>query len=128
MNLSTWSKDNVQYGKKLVSSGLVGARSAREQFFHDKPTRRVLDESIQRALKPAVIGACIGIVGSYPGNRNRSAGRVLVFAGLGAAIGFAAGLGWQNRDLTACVASAALKNMGKARDEHWLEKHPIDYA
>jgi len=26
------------------------------------------------------------------------------------------------------VADGALRNIDKARDEHWLEKHPIDYA
>jgi hypothetical protein len=26
------------------------------------------------------------------------------------------------------AASSALKNIGKVRDEHWLAKHPIDYA
>ena len=128
MNLSTWSKDNVEYGRKLVSCGLDGARSGRQVFLHDKAARRLQEESIQRALKPAVIGACLGIVGGFPGNRNRSVGRVLAFAGLGAAIGFAAGLGWQNLDLTTCVASAAWKSIGRTRDEHWLEKHPIDYA
>jgi hypothetical protein len=46
----------------------------------------------------------------------------------GAAIGFGLAVAWVNRHLEASVASGAWKNMGRARDEHWLEKNPIDYA
>jgi len=47
---------------------------------------------------------------------------------LGGAIGFALGVAWQSRRLAASMTSAALGGMGKVRDEHWLEKNPIDYA
>jgi hypothetical protein len=54
--------------------------------------------------------------------------RALVSALLGGAVGFGASLIWENRDLTARVATGAWKNVSKARDEHWFEKNPIDYA
>jgi hypothetical protein len=54
--------------------------------------------------------------------------KVLAFSLLGCAIGFGAGVFWENRGLAAGVADGALRNIDKARDEHWLEKHPIDYA
>jgi hypothetical protein len=47
---------------------------------------------------------------------------------LGAAIGFSAGMGWEIRGLAASIARGALHNVEKARDEHWLQLHPIDYA
>jgi hypothetical protein len=47
---------------------------------------------------------------------------------LGGAIGFGAALVWQSRCLAASVAHGAFRNMGRVRDEHWLERHPIDYA
>jgi len=47
---------------------------------------------------------------------------------LGGAVGLAAAFAWESRHLTASVAGSALKNMGRARDEHWLSTHPIDYA
>ncbi|MGA8149565.1 MAG: hypothetical protein WB952_01210 [Terriglobales bacterium] len=47
---------------------------------------------------------------------------------LGGAIGLGAGIAWETRCLTARAAGGALKNIGKVRDEHWLTKHPIDYA
>ncbi len=88
----------------------------------------MFNESIRNALKPAAIGASIGALGGCPGNREKSIARVLAFGLLGGAIGFGAGLVWQNRRLAASVACGALRNMDRVCDEHWLEKHPIDYA
>jgi len=79
-------------------------------------------------LKPAVLAACIAALGSYPGGREKSISRALVYGLLGGAIGFGAGVAWESRRLTASVASGALRNIGRVRDEHWLTKHPIDYA
>jgi hypothetical protein len=78
-------------------------------------------------LKAAAVGAALGAAASCPGS-SRSAARAFTFAALGVAIGFAAGMLWDCRLLTASVASGALNSVGKVRDEHWLERHPIDYA
>jgi hypothetical protein len=68
------------------------------------------------------------MLGSVPGNRQTSIGRVLKYGLLGGAIGFGIGILWENRRLTQSIATGALRSMGKVRDEHWLECHPIDYA
>ncbi|MGA8489625.1 MAG: hypothetical protein WB711_04335 [Terriglobales bacterium] len=68
------------------------------------------------------------MVSSYPAYRSKSIVRALAFGLLGGAIGLAAGIAWESRSLTASAASGALKSIGKIRDEHWLAKHPIDYA
>jgi hypothetical protein len=47
---------------------------------------------------------------------------------LGGVIGFGASMVWQNRFLAASVAGGALRKISRARDEHWLQRHPIDYA
>jgi hypothetical protein len=47
---------------------------------------------------------------------------------LGSAIGFCAGFAWGTRELTGSMGRASLKQMGAVRDQHWLERHPIDYA
>jgi len=47
---------------------------------------------------------------------------------MGSAIGFGLGLAWKSRGLTESIASSSLHSIGKVRDEHWLESHPIDYA
>jgi hypothetical protein len=52
----------------------------------------------------------------------------LAYGLLGGAIGFGAAVVGESRCLTASIAGGALKNIGRVRDEHWLSKHPIDYA
>jgi len=74
------------------------------------------------------VGAFLGVLSSYPGNRQRSANRALRFGVLGWAVGLGFGIVWQSRGLTASAANGALRNMGRTRDEHWLERNPIDYA
>jgi hypothetical protein len=128
MDVCKWSKSNADYGRRLLDSGIEGARSGREQFLNGESLTPFLSESVRSALKPAALGACIGVLGSYPGYREKSISRALAYGLLGGAIGFGAGVVWESRRLTASVAGSALKNIGRVRDEHWLTKHPIDYA
>lgn len=128
MNFLSWSRSNLEYSRKVLSSGLEGARSGREAYLHGRSLTPFLSESVRHAWKPALVGACIGALGSYPGKRHRSISRLLTYALVGGAIGFGAGVAWKSRRLTTSVASEAFRNMGKVRDEHWLETHPIDYA
>ncbi len=128
MDLRQWSRSNADYGRELLHSGIEGARSGKESFLHGESISPFLGDSVRSALKPAAIGACVGIVSSYPAYRSKSIVRALAFGLLGGAIGFAAGIAWESRRLTASAASGALKSIGKVRDEHWLAKHPIDYA
>jgi len=128
MGLRQWSKSEVDYGRKVLSSGLEGARSGREAFLHGTPLTLFLSASVRNAFKPAALGAYIGLLGTCPGNRHNSFARVFAFGLLGGAIGFGTSVAWENRRLAASVTHAALRNAGRARDEHWLERHPIDYA
>ena len=128
MGLRTWSRSEVEYGRKVLNSGLEGARSGREAFLSGRPLTPFLSESVRNAWKPAAIGAGIGVLGSCSGSWRKSIGRVLTFGLLGGAVGFGAGLVWQNRRLVASATRGALRNIDKVRDEHWLEKNPIDYA
>jgi len=128
MDLREWSKSNADYGRELLHSGIEGARSGGEAFLHGESLTPFLSESVRSALKPAALGACIGVLGSCPGNRQKSISRALVYGLLGAAIGVGASVAWESRRLTASAAGGALKNIGRVRDEHWLTKHPIDYA
>jgi hypothetical protein len=127
MSLGTWSKSELEYGRKVLDSGLDGARSGREAFLDGRPLNVFLSNSAEDALTPAALGACIGVLGSFAGNR-RSIRSAFAFGLLGGAIGFGAGVAWASRRLTGSVAHGALRNIGKVRDEHWFETHPIDYA
>jgi hypothetical protein len=128
MDLRKWSKSNADYGRELLHSGIEGARSGREAFLNGESLTPLLSESVRNALKPAVLGACLGVLGSYPGYREKSISRALAYGLLGGAIGFGAGVAWESRHLTASAACGALRSIGRVRDEHWLTKHPIDYA
>lgn len=128
MSLSMWSRSNLEYGRKLIHSGLDGARSGQEDFLHGKPARTLLDESVRNALTLGAIGACLGALGGHLGKQKRSLGYAFALTMVGGAVGFAAGMGWKSRRLMASAATGALKNIGRTRDEHWLEQNPIDYA
>jgi hypothetical protein len=110
MSVRKWSKSNAEYGRRLVLSGIKGARSAHEEFSDSLAPD--LAESLRSALAPAVLGACIGVLGGSP-TREKSVGRALM---------------WESRRLTARVVDGALRNIGRVRDEQWLIKNPINYA
>jgi hypothetical protein len=128
MSLRKWSRSEVEYGRKVLKSGLEGARSGRERFLNGKPLVGHVNESIRSAMQPAALGVCIGMLGACPGNRNRSVGRVVVFGLLGGAIGLGASFAWENRGLTASAALAASRSIGRVRDERWMQKNFIAYA
>jgi hypothetical protein len=128
MVLSDWSRSEFEYGRRVLNSGLEGARSGREAFLNGRSLTPFLGEVARNALKPAGVGVCLGLLSGYRGNGHSSITRILGFGLLGSLIGFASGVAWGSRDLTASVTANALKNIGRASDEHWLEKHPIDYA
>lgn len=128
MTLRQWSSSGLHYGRKLLDSGLQGARSGERAFLHGARLTPYLNRSARIALAPAALGACLGLIGSHPGSRHRSAVRAFAFGVLGCVVGFGAGVAWRSRGLAASVASGAMRNIGKVRDERWLDRHPIDYA
>jgi hypothetical protein len=128
MNLREWSKSSADYSRKLVDSAVEGARVGEDRYLKDEALAPYLGESARRALAPAIVGACLGVLGGCLGKEPRSTARTLADGLLGGAIGFGAGMVWENRQITASVVSGAWESIGKTRDEHWFEKNPIDYA
>ncbi len=128
MNFLEWSKSSVDYGQKLVHSALEGAHDAEGEFLQEESRTPSLCESARHALAPAAIGVFVGALGGSLSKERRSSGRRLAFGLLGGAIGIGAGIIWENRRFAASVASGAWKKVNQARDEHWFEKNPIDYA
>jgi hypothetical protein len=128
MKVSEWSKSNIDYGRKLLDSGLEGARRGEGEFLQGEPLAPFLEESARHALEPATIGLFLGVLSGCAGNRQKSPSKTLLYGLLGGVIGFSVGVVWRSRRLAASVASSAFENMGKVRDEHWLENNPIDYA
>jgi hypothetical protein len=127
MTVQQWLESEVKYGRKVLDAGLEGTRSGREAFLEGKSLTPYLNESVQKAFIPAAIGTCIGVLGSAA-KQKRPVGRVLAFGLVGGAIGFGLGIAWESRHLTMTAVSSALKKISRVCDEHWLERHPIDYA
>jgi len=127
MNIREWSKSEVDYGRRLVESAVDGARCGEVEFLKDESLGRHLERSALHAMTPAILGACLGWLGGHLENR-RSRSRALLCGVVGGAIGFGAALVWENRKLTASVASGTWKGINKMRDQHWFDKNPIDYA
>jgi len=127
MNILEWSKSEVDYGRKLVDSAVAGARRGEGEFLKEESLDRYLERSAVHAVVPMILGACLGWLGGHLENRN-SRSRDLACAFLGGAVGFGVGVAWENRKLTASVASGAWKNVSETRDAHWFETNPIDYA
>ena len=91
MNFVEWSQSSVDYGRKLVSSAVEGARTGEDEFLKEEPLVPYLEEAARQALKPALIGACLGVLEGCCGNGRRSVTKVVASGFLGGAIGFGAG-------------------------------------
>jgi hypothetical protein len=128
MSLLKRVKTSIDYCGKLLHAGVDGGISGWEASVPGKGLIPFHSESARTAIGPIAIGACIGALSSHPGDAHTAIRKALAYAFLGAAIGFGACVAWRGRPLLASVASGALKKIGRVRDEHWLEGHPIDYA
>lgn len=127
--LGAWVKSSLDYGRKLVDSGIEGARSSRDTSLGAKPVAMVLSRSARDSWGPAVIGASIGVLSAYLQRKHRHARAVAMgYTLLGAVVGFGTGMAWGTRRLTGTVVRGAKKGIDAVRDEHWLERHPINYA
>jgi hypothetical protein len=121
------SKTRSHYGRALVSSGISGLRRGRDSQLDGERLSSVLVQSALASLGLAAIGACAGFL-RFQRNGRRGVSRTVIYGVAGGVIGFVAGFTWKTRELTASMARSALKEMGTVRDEHWIEKHPVNYG
>lgn len=128
MSVKEWSRSTVGYGRRLVHSTLDGVRIGEDQFRKGGQLTPYFGSGARRSLSPAVIGIILGTCLGYRSSDRRRAVKALVGGVLGGLIGFSAGMTWETRQLAASVGSSVRKNVQFARDEHWLQQHPIDYA
>jgi hypothetical protein len=128
MSLRDWFRSDCEYGRKLLSAGVSGARVEGEKFLRGKRLVPLFAESSRSVLGVAAVGACIGAVGGFLRNRQRSATSVFVSSMVGGAIGFGVGVASRHRGLGASIISGALSRIARVQDERWLEENPIDYA
>ena len=118
-----WFEPDLTYLKTLIAAGVDGVASASQErgdHVFTPPLREVV-------WAPAAIGATVGALGTrMTGNRKPSG--IAVAGLLGGLVGLGAALAWASRGFTGYAAHRALRHVNAARDQHWLETHPIDYA
>ena len=106
-----------------IADGVIEIRAmAREPGYRSKVAVASSDARVD------CVGACVGVLRFYANGRRDRLPRTIAWSMLGSAIGFCAGFAWKTRELTASMGRSSLKQMGAVRDQHWLERHPIDYA
>jgi hypothetical protein len=117
------SGEGLVYLKDLVVAGLHGVASARDE----------LDGEVFAAARPAVwttaaIGAAVGMLSTGMAGGRKSASNLALRGLVGSMVGCGAGFAWTSRRFTRAAAHRARRLVDAARDAHWLQKHPIDYA
>ncbi len=128
MNAPHGWESRIRYGRELVKSGVCGLSDGRNAHLNGRPLSDVLSESARASLGLATLGACAGLLRyCLPARRGRLV-KTVACGLLGGAFGFLAGFGWKTRDLAESMTRSAAKQIGDVRDQHWLDKHPIDYA
>jgi len=110
---------HTEYGKKLVDAAVTGLRAGQPG-----DAGRYFSSMAVKSLQLAAGWACAAWLGSHLLRRRAKLPLALGYAG----IGFLAAMAWNSRPATRSMASSALREMNRVRDQHWLELNPIDYA
>ena len=118
----------LTYGRQLVDAGIAGIRRGQDSALNGQPLSALAADSARDSLKLAVAGACLGLLPTYILGRRRRCSTVLAFGALGSTVGFVAAFSWKTRKVASTLAHSAARELRRARDEHWLEMNPIDYA
>jgi hypothetical protein len=120
--------DHLTYSRSLIDSGIAGLRSGCETYLKGRSLPTAVGDPACHSLVFAALGAIAGLIPLFSGTKRGRAQRSLGYGALGCGIGFCAAFVWQTRQLTSSMARGAKKKMELTSDEHWLERHPIDYA
>ena len=118
----------LTYSRVLIDSGMSGLRSGCESYLKGRTLTAAFGDPACRSLVFGALGTIAGLIPLFSGTRRERARRSLGYAAAGCAIGFCAAFAWQTRKLTSNMARGARKKIEATSNEHWLERHPIDYA
>jgi hypothetical protein len=118
----------IRYGRTLINAGLTGILIGQNLACGDRSLSAVAAEAAQDSLAFALIGASFGLLSSCVINPRKRLLNAAALGSLGSALGFIAVFGWNTRNVLSSVVHSAARELRKARDEHWLELNPIDFA
>jgi hypothetical protein len=117
-------ESDLAYLKQLVGAGLNGIGSARHEL-----DGNMFTSPLQAVVwTPTAIGATIGMLGTRLIANRKSLSSVAIGGLVGSVLGVGAALAWSSRRFTGLAARKAVRHVNAARDAHWLETNPIDYA
>jgi hypothetical protein len=117
-------ESNLAYLRQLFGAGLDGIGSARHEL-----DGSVFPSPLEAALwTPTAVGATIGMLSTRLIGNRKSASSVAMGGLIGSLLGFSFGLVWTSRRWIGPSARTAMRHVNAARDAHWLETHPINYA
>ena len=111
----------VRYMLQLIQAGMSGATSAWK-------TTGITPVLSAPVWTPTAIGAAVGAAAASLRVKRRHGNRAAMGGLVGGVLGMSCGMAWASRGLTAALAEGAIRKIGDARDLHWLENNPIDYA
>ncbi len=127
MKSGTSRANRFAYGRRLINAGISGIRSG-QQDLGPQSIPNCMVAAVPDSFKLAAIGACLGFLPGLLARRRSRISTAVALAAAGSALGFCAGFTWKTRKVTSSLAHSALREVRKVNDEHWLERHPIDYA
>jgi hypothetical protein len=117
-------ESDFAYLRQLARAGMDGIDSARHDI-----DGGVFTPPLQTVVwKPTALGATIGMLSAHLVGNRKSVSRVALGGLAGSVFGFGAAMAWASRGFIGPAARTAMRRMNAARDAHWLETHPIDYA
>jgi hypothetical protein len=113
---------DLHYVKQLAAAGWKGVAATR----HEMPAGVFAPPlAFPTALS---VGAAIGLLGTGATARRRKASSMALGGVVGSLVGLGAVTAWASRHFTRAASRAAIRRVNAARDAHWLELNPIDYA
>ena len=128
MSITEKIKSNIAYGQELVESGVEGANEARKATLKAPETVDMVTAAAQESWQGATIGVLAGAIFGVLTDDRKPLRGVITGGLLGAVAGFASSFAWKTRPLTSSMVQGASKRIGTVRNQHWLEKNPINYG
>jgi hypothetical protein len=80
------------------------------------------------AWTSAAVGAATGVIAARVAAKRKGKSSLAIGGAIGSVLGLSVGTAWSTRHFTAAAVRAALCRVNAARDAHWLELNPINYA
>jgi hypothetical protein len=127
MNAIASPETTLSYGRKLINAGISGIRNGHNDFGPEFISDAMV-AAVPDSLALAAVGATLGVLPALLVRRRPRVSTMVALGALCSAAGFCLGFSWKTRKVTSSLAHSALREVRKAKDEHWLELNPIDYA